>query len=289
MKLLASALLSISLLNATFPLVSQGQPAPADSTPNSPAITIVRSGSQAPQNGPADRFTGSVRVQPLFGAKAPSHTSGGLVTFEPGARSAWHSHPVGQVLIVTAGTGWIQSWGGPIQEFHQGDIVLIPPGVKHWHGASPTSSMTHIAIQEESDGSNTTWMEKVSDEQYSQGPAATQEPLKSQGANNMNKEPSAIKKTYGDFSPKLVQITDDVLFGDIWERPELSRRDRSLVTVTALIAGGNTEQLPFHLKRARENGVTESELIETITHLAFYCGWPKAMSAIAVAKETFKP
>ena len=105
----------------------------------------------------------------------------------------------------------------------------------------------------------------------------------------MNKEPSAIKKTYGDFAPKLVQITDDVLFGDIWERPELSKRDRSLVTVTALIAGGNTEQLPFHLKRAREDGVTEVELIETITHLAFYCGWPKAMSAIAVAKETFKP
>jgi 4-carboxymuconolactone decarboxylase len=104
-----------------------------------------------------------------------------LVNFEPGARSAWHSHPVGQMLIVTAGTGWIQTWGGPIQEFHQGDIVLIPPGVKRWHGASPTSSMTHIAIQEESDGSNTTWMEKVSDEQYSQGPADTKKPLKSQG------------------------------------------------------------------------------------------------------------
>jgi 4-carboxymuconolactone decarboxylase len=215
MKLLASALLTLSLLNATFPLVSQGQTAPADATPNSQAITIVGSGSQAPQNGPADRFTGSVRVQPLFAAMAPSHTSGGLVTFEPGARSAWHSHPVGQVLIVTAGTGWIQSWGGSIQEFHQGDIVLIPPGVKHWHGASATSSMTHIAIQEESGGSNTTWMEKVSDEQYSHGPAATQEPLKPQESNTMNKEPSAIKKTYGDFSPKLVQITDDVLFGDI--------------------------------------------------------------------------
>ncbi len=104
----------------------------------------------------------------------------------------------------------------------------------------------------------------------------------------MKKEPSAIKKTYGDFSPKLVQVTDDVLFGDIWERRELSKRDRSLVTVTALIAGGNTEQLPFHLKRALENGVTESELVETITHLAFYSGWPKAMSALALAKETFK-
>jgi len=105
----------------------------------------------------------------------------------------------------------------------------------------------------------------------------------------MNKEPSAIKKTFGNFSPKLVQLTDDVLFGDVWERPELSKRDRSLVTVTALIAGGNSEQLPFHLKRAKENGVTESELIETITHLAFYSGWPKAMSAITLAKEAFKP
>jgi quercetin dioxygenase-like cupin family protein len=113
----------------------------------SPAITIVRSGSQASQNGPADHFTGSVRVQSLFGAKAPSHTSGGLVTFEPDARSAWHSHPVGQVLIVTAGTGWIQSWGGPIQEFHQGDIVLIPPGVKHWHGASPAKLVASRAFR----------------------------------------------------------------------------------------------------------------------------------------------
>src|SRR5260370_13617805 len=103
---------------------------------------------------------------------APSHTSGGLVTFELGARSAWHSHPVGQVLIVTAGTGWIQSWGGPIQEFHQGDIVLIPPGVKHWHGASTTSSMTHIPIQKESDGSNTPRMRRVSDGQDSPRPAA---------------------------------------------------------------------------------------------------------------------
>ena len=105
----------------------------------------------------------------------------------------------------------------------------------------------------------------------------------------MSKEPSAIQQTFGAFSPKLVQLTDAVLFGDVWERPELSPRDRSLVTVAALVSGGHTEQLPFHLQRARENGVTESELIETITHLAFYCGWPRAMSAITVAKETFQP
>ncbi len=105
----------------------------------------------------------------------------------------------------------------------------------------------------------------------------------------MNKEPSTIKKTFGDFSPKLVQLTDDVLFGDVWERPELSKRDRSLVTVAALIAGGNTEQLSFHLKRAKENGLTEAELVEAITHLAFYCGWPRAMSAVTIAKEVCKP
>ena len=104
-----------------------------------------------------------------------------------------------------------------------------------------------------------------------------------------NKEPSSAQKAIGDISPKLAQLTDNVLFGDVWERPELSKRDRSLVTVTALIVGGNTEQLPFHLKRAKENGVTEAELIETITHLAFYSGWPKAMSALTVAKDVFKP
>ena len=104
---------------------------------------------------------------------------------------------------------------------------------------------------------------------------------------NTNKEPSALKKAFGDFAPKLVDLTDEVLFGDVWERPQLSKRDRSLVTVTALIAGGNFEQLTFHVGRARENGVTETEIIEAITHLAFYSGWPKAMSAITIAKEVF--
>ena len=104
----------------------------------------------------------------------------------------------------------------------------------------------------------------------------------------MNKEPSAAQKAIGDFSPKLVQLTDEVLFGDVWERPQFSKRDRSLVTVAALIAGGNTEQLTGHLQRARVNGVTETELTEAIIHLAFYCGWPRAMSAVTVAKEVFK-
>src|SRR6266478_4568836 len=103
-----------------------------------------------------------------------------------------------------------------------------------------------------------------------------------------SQEQTPAQKLIGDFSPKMVSLTDDVLFGDVWERAELSKRDRSLITVAALITGGNTEQLPFHLQRAKENGVTEAELIETITHLAFYSGWPKAMSAITVAKEIFR-
>jgi quercetin dioxygenase-like cupin family protein len=129
-------------------------------------MEIQRIGSKASVKGPAEYFTGAVRVDPLFQANAPSRTSGGSVTFEPGARSAWHTHPLGQVLIITAGCGWIQREGSPIEEIHPGDVVRIPPGEKHWHGATPTTGMTHIAIQEEVDGKVGDWLEKVSDEQY---------------------------------------------------------------------------------------------------------------------------
>ena len=133
---------------------------------NAQTIEIARSGSQLSAKGSAQYFTGSVRVDPLFPAKEPSRTSGGLVTFEPGARSAWHTHPAGQVLIVTAGAGRVQQFGGPIEEIRPGDVVRIPPGVKHWHGASPNIGMTHIAIQETVGGRNVDWMEQVSEEQY---------------------------------------------------------------------------------------------------------------------------
>jgi quercetin dioxygenase-like cupin family protein len=129
-------------------------------------MTITRAGSQASAKGPAQYFTGSVRVDPLFAANAPSNTSGAYVTFEPGARSAWHTHPMGQVLVVTAGVGRVQRWGGPVQELRPGDVVWTPPGVKHWHGAAPTSAMMHLAIQESAKGKAVEWMEKVSDEQY---------------------------------------------------------------------------------------------------------------------------
>jgi quercetin dioxygenase-like cupin family protein len=119
--------------------------------------------------GAPDRFTGSVRVRSFFDAKSPAGSTGGEVTFQPRARSAWHTHPHGQVLIVTDGVGWVQQWGSPVQVMHKEDVVWIPPGVKHWHGATPTTSVTHIALQEEQNGMNVSWMEKVTDEQYKLG------------------------------------------------------------------------------------------------------------------------
>lgn len=129
-------------------------------------IAIARAGTQASAKGPAANFTGTVRVDPLFQPSAPARTAGAWVTFEPGARSAWHSHPLGQTLVVTAGVGRVQRWGGKVEEIRPGDVVWTPPGVKHWHGAAPTVAMTHLAIQEAAAGKTVEWMEKVSDEQY---------------------------------------------------------------------------------------------------------------------------
>jgi len=145
-------------------VVSKAQTSVPQTPPSS--IRITRSDSLQPKKASADYFTGAVQVQELFPADDPSRTSGGKVTFEPGARSAWHTHPLGQILIVTDGTGWVQQWGGPIQEIRKGDVVRIPAGVKHWHGATPSTAMTHIAIQEQLNGKAVEWMEKVSDEQY---------------------------------------------------------------------------------------------------------------------------
>ena len=129
-------------------------------------MEIKRIGSQSSVKGPMDWFTGSVRVDPLFQAPAPARVGGSLVTFEPGARTAWHTHPLGQTLIVTAGCGWVQREGGPIEEIHPGDVVWFPPLEKHWHGATSTTAMSHIAIQESQDGKAVDWLEHVSDEQY---------------------------------------------------------------------------------------------------------------------------
>ena len=129
-------------------------------------MEIKKCGSQSSSKGPADWFTGTVRVDPLFQANDPARASGASVTFEPGARTAWHTHPLGQTLIVIAGCGRAQREGGPIEEIRPGDVVLIAPGEKHWHGATPTTAMTHIAIQEALNGKVVEWMEHVSDQQY---------------------------------------------------------------------------------------------------------------------------
>ncbi|GAB3759674.1 cupin domain-containing protein [Ramlibacter monticola] len=152
MKSLAATVMSLSIAAAS----AQGQQ----------ELKITRSGSQPASKGPEQNFTGSVRVDTLFRADEPARVSGGFVTFEPGARTAWHTHPLGQTLIVTSGVGRVQRWGGPIEEIRPGDVVWIPPGTKHWHGASTGSAMTHIAIAEQLAGKSVDWLEKVGDAQY---------------------------------------------------------------------------------------------------------------------------
>jgi quercetin dioxygenase-like cupin family protein len=153
---------------------SQGIPAAfAQAAPTSPPaaqgggeLRIMRAGSSPSARASDEWFSGAVRVDRLFTATAPSRMSGGSVTFEPGARSVWHTHPVGQVLIVTAGVGWIQREGGPVEEMRPGDVIWIPPSLRHWHGAAATTGVTHIALQEHVDGQVVEWMERVTDEQY---------------------------------------------------------------------------------------------------------------------------
>src|ERR1700743_1731206 len=129
-------------------------------------MEIQRAGSEPSGKGPEEYFTGTVRVDPLFSASEPARVAGAHVTFDPGARTAWHTHPLGQTLIVTSGRGRAQHWDGPIEEIHPGDVIWFAPGEKHWHGATPETAMTHIAIQERLDGKAVEWLEKVSDEQY---------------------------------------------------------------------------------------------------------------------------
>jgi quercetin dioxygenase-like cupin family protein len=178
MTLFAATVASLILLaplraHAIQERAASGADTPAvASSADSQTIKITRVGSQPSRSGPVENFTGSVRIDPLFQVEEPSRTSGAFVTFEPGARTAWHTHPLGQTLVVTAGSGWVQQWGGPVQVIRPGDVVRIPPGQKHWHGATANTGMTHLAIQEQRDGRTVEWMEKVSDEQYRAGSSA---------------------------------------------------------------------------------------------------------------------
>jgi len=185
MKLIAATTISLFLIALASAQVQDQQ-----------TIRITRSGTLPSEAVPPDNFTGSVTVQFLVQPKPPARTSSALVTFQPGARTAWHSHPLGQVLIVTAGIGRVQRWGDAIDEIKQGDIVWIPPGQKHWHGASPTSAMSHIAIVESLDGKSADWMEKVNDAQYRGSIRERASVTESAG-----ERPS--QKAIGNFAPKL--------------------------------------------------------------------------------------
>jgi 4-carboxymuconolactone decarboxylase len=269
----------------------------ASASAEAQSLTITRDGSRAVRPGPSENFTGSVRVDMLFEALDPSHASGGYVSFEPGARTAWHSHPRGQILIVTAGTGRVQRWGDPIEEIRSGDVVRIPAGQKHWHGASPHASMTHLAITEHRDGTAVQWMEKVNDDQYNgstpnatgqaSAPAQTQVQSQSQPSGQPQGSPAPSGPLQQRIAPGLATLTDDVLFGDVWRRPELSPRDRSLVTISVLVATGKPAQLAGHLGRALDNGVRPSEASGVLAHLAMYCGWPSAVSALDIYDQVY--
>lgn len=268
--MIGTALAGVTLAVAPLTAQSASRSSAADS------MTISRHGSRTVQPGPVAQFTGTVRVEMLFSPTDTNRGSGALVTFEPGARSAWHSHPRGQTLIVTAGTGRIQRRGGPVEEIRAGDVVWTPPGVEHWHGAAPTTAMSHTAIQETLNGINVSWGAKVTDVEYGV-------PARGGAAGT----PRATPGPYADIAPGLDSLTQHVLFNQVWERPGLSKRDRSLVTVASLVTELRQNELPYHLELAQRNGLTRQELIEAITHLAFYAGWPAANTAVVVARQVF--
>ncbi len=281
-------------VTATMTLMALLAAASASAQP----LVISRAGSRPVRQAPEQHFTGRVQVEMLFEAVDPSHASGGSVTFEPGARTAWHVHPRGQILVITEGTGRVQRWGDPIEEVQAGDVVRIPAGQKHWHGASPQASMTHLAISEHRDGSTVQWLEQVSDEQYAAPPAAASGRAPSSapraaGSPSQTSSPAAAPGARPSgpvqqrVAPGMAALTDDVLYGDVWKRPDLSPRDRSLVTVTALIAMGRTAPLAGHLGRALENGLRPAEASGLLAHLAVYCGWPNAVAALEAYDQVY--
>lgn len=263
------------------------------------SLIITRGGTRPVRPAPPQNFTGTAQVEMLFEAVDPSHASGGTVTFEPGARTAWHTHPRGQILVITAGVGRVQRWGDPIEEVRAGDVVRIPAGQKHWHGASPQAAMTHLAISEHRDGSTVQWLEQVSDEQYTATPTAdggrASGPAPPQAASASQASSPAAAAGSGRPSgpiqqrvaPGMAALTDDVLYGDVWRRPELSPRDRSLVTLSALMATGKSAVLAGHLGRALDNGLLPTEASGLLAHLAVYCGWPNAVAALEAYDQVY--
>lgn len=207
---------------------------------------ISRAGTQASVAGPADYFTGRVRVDPLFPATDEINASGAYVSFEPGARSAWHTHPAGQRLVVTSGVGLVQEWGKPVQEIRPGDVIVCPPGVKHWHGAAATSAMTHLAVTGTVDGKNVHWLEKVSDEQY-----------------NAHASP-AIKA-----EPATLPVSET-----------LSARQQAIPLIAASMATSDMPRLNAALNQGLDAGLTVSEAKEILVQLYAYSGFPRSLNAL---------
>lgn len=207
---------------------------------------ISRAGSQAAVTGPADSFTGRVRIDPLFPATDEVNASGAYVSFEPGARSAWHTHPAGQRLVVISGVGLTQEWGKPVQQILPGDVIVCPPGVKHWHGAAPTSAMTHLAVTGTVEGKNVEWMEKVSEEQYGAagGPTPSTKP-----------EAVAVSQT-------------------------LSAKQQAIPLIAAAMATSNMPGLNTALNQGLDAGLTVSEAKEVLVQLYAYNGFPRSLNAL---------
>jgi 4-carboxymuconolactone decarboxylase len=208
---------------------------------------IMRAGSQAATVGSTDSFTGRVRVDPLFPIKEDLDASGAYVTFEPGARSAWHTHPAGQRLVVTSGVGLTQEWGKPAQEIRAGDVVWCPPGVKHWHGATPTSELTHLAVTGSVQGKSVTWMEKVTDEQYNAVGAAAAEP---QGHETMATEGT------------------------------LSAKQQAIPLIASSMAASDMPKLDAALHQGLDAGLSVSDAKEVLVQLYAYVGFPRSLNAL---------
>ncbi|PSS58450.1 carboxymuconolactone decarboxylase family protein [Pseudomonas sp. BBP2017] len=212
------------------------------------AQQISRAGNQASVAGPTDHFSGRVRVNPLFPATDEINASGAYVSFEPGARSAWHTHPAGQRLVVTSGVGLVQEWGKPMQEIRPGDVIVCPPGVKHWHGATATSAMTHLAVTGLVDGKSVQWLEKVSDEQY-----------------NDNAQGSQVPKA--EPATQLVSET-------------LSAKQQAIPLMAAAMATSNMSGLNAALNQGLDAGLTISEAKEILVQLYAYSGFPRSLNAL---------
>ena len=210
------------------------------------AQEITRAGTQTAIAGPAEFFTGRVRVEPVWPADDHLNASGSMVTFEPGARSAWHTHPAGQRLVVMSGAGLTQEWGKPVQMLRPGDVVWCPPGVKHWHGAGLTTAMSHLAVTGTLAGKNVNWMEKVSDEQYN-----------ARGATTAPEEAPAMNASQ-----------------------PLSPKQRSIPAITGAAAVGDMPRLATALNQGLDYGLTVSEAKEILVHLYAYAGFPRSLNAL---------